>query len=336
MLKRCWLIVLCLAFASQVAGEDISPKDTVFLEYSTLINYNGSSVGTVFVEVKHGALKYSVPLQDDGEGEWSGAIYLPDSLPGGVPTGSWNRKYFWAYAGDTTKEDETFGVRDTSELQGSASGLTVGDIIDSLIAIGYFGSGTGSYKDTIIVLDEDTNTVEGVSITVRNASGTVVAAQESDVNGVRIFNLDPTVYTFSLQRIGVIVSDDTTITVSGNQTDTIWVMSFSPSAPPTDSVCIVYGWVKRSGVGVGGARVKMWLPQFPVTYHGVIVDAINPMTVTTDNTGYFEFDEGWYPNSLLLPANTRYIFRVEWQGLKFEKKIEVPLQDSWQIELDLP
>lgn len=151
--------------------------------------------------------------------------------------------------------------------------------------------GTGSYKDTILVLDGDTNTVEGVSITVRNASGTVVAVGETDVNGTQILNLDATTYTFSLQRIGIILNQDTTLTVSGDQTDTIWVTAYDIGSPPSANVTRVkgftrtYGYQKTDRVTVSFSTHDRNLID---TTAGVFIDKIDE--VTYSDTGFFQID----------------------------------------------
>jgi hypothetical protein len=153
--------------------------------------------------------------------------------------------------------------------------------------------GTGSYKDTIIVLDGDTNTIEGVSITVRNASGTVVATDinGTDVNGIEIFNLDAATYNFALQRIGVIITHDTSITVSGNQTDTIWVTAYSPSSPPSGSVTRIEGWTRTYGFQKTDKVTISFSthdPNLIDTTSGVFIDKITEVTYA--DTGYFYID----------------------------------------------
>lgn len=270
-----WLrIIICLVFVlsifSGVVGQTLTKRDTLDLAVPTTIDYDLADWDTVFAVITHlGTAIDTVGLSHVDEGRWRG-IYPVASL-----LGSYQIEYYAVYGSDTTPEFVPFSVIDTVAFHGAAAGLTKEQIAVTVrdtasnrpdIWTDQVG-GTGSYKDTIMVLDEDTNTVEGVSITVRNLSGTPVAYGLTDVNGKEILNLDATTYTFSLQRIGVIQDEDTTLTISGDQTDTIWVTSYDPGASPDPDLTCIQGYNRDVG---GNTDDRLTITLKPV--YGDLID----------------------------------------------------------------
>lgn len=333
MFKRWIVIFLFICFlpgSLAETSEVISPKDTLYIEYSTNTNYHKTSWDTVYVKVSHGALVYWVPLSSDGLGSWSGAMWLPDSMPGGVPFGSWNKKFFAVYTGgvDTFIEDEGFGVRDTSELQGQAAGVTApaiaSEVADSLANRGYF-RGLGAYRCTVTVQLADETPIPGIHVLMRSANQLKNLAHDyTDANGMCVFYYDTMLtgfthkfwllnvdYTFSLPE-SARIHNDTGLIFTGSP--------FDYGDPPPDSQCAVYDQVfnplldSLSGVVVSA---RVYVPgDSLLTYRGF---PMSPFTVsdTTTVTGRFRLD--LTPNAKFRPDSTKYIFWFEypddWGGL---------------------
>jgi len=260
-----------LFLGANVAAEDLPPKATLNLNFPTHVSNTLADWDSVWVIIVQADSRIdSVKLASAGDGLWYGSISLD-----GYTAGSYSR-YYCGYEGAIVMCDALpFSVIDTTELQGGGWG------------------GVGSYKDTIIVLDADTNTVEGVDITVRNTSGTVIAFGRTDVNGMDILNLDAATYFFSVQRTGIIFDDDTTITVTGDQTDTIWVTRYDPGSPPSATKCRIYAWERDfKDVVQVGCKLSVWIPS---KYQPVVNTSGNPIGRATryalsDTLGYVYMD----------------------------------------------
>lgn len=115
----CLLCFFC--FSIEGKTEDLPPKNTIGLIYTTNTNYVLTSWDTVYVVIVDsvGELVDTAWLSSDGNGIWSGS-YLLD----GLPPGSYTKIIHYDYEGDICGERESFAIIDTSELQGEVVGLT--------------------------------------------------------------------------------------------------------------------------------------------------------------------------------------------------------------------
>ena len=103
-------------------------------------------------------------------------------------------------------------------------------------------SGAGSEQETLYVLDGDGNAVQGATVTWYNSTNTPYALGATNVNGYKIFQIDPATYTIAVTQVGIHnILDTLTITADGR--DTILVVAYGAgSSPGSDSIC-VEGWL---------------------------------------------------------------------------------------------
>lgn len=230
--------------------------------------------------------------------------------------------------------DGVWGENDTTVVDTSQVGKWL--IANVGTAASCFGSGNRTVNIDVKNA-ADSVAINGFRVDVYDSSsGNFIDKGYTDSNGRTTWSLDDDTYTVHLSDDGWTITTPQYLTVSGDATKTYYATEITVSPPPTDSVCVVYGYIKDlSGVAIRNAKVKMWIPEYPVKFHDVIINALTPYEVKTNSDGKFEFSRGFYPNSLLTPSGTLYTFRVESGGFRFEMELEVPLADSYEVSLDL-
>lgn len=168
--------------------------------------------------------------------------------------------------------------------------------------------GTGTEQETLIVFDvSDTTTIDVLDITVYNASGGEVASGQTDVNGMKIFYLDPATYTFTLHKIGI-VDKDTSLTITTDGTDSFYVEIYDVGAPPSGGKCRIYNWIYNLiGEADSTYVVRAENLNIPLRYQNAL---ISPYKVETNpnDTGYFYLD--LYKTSELTPDTSTYLLRI--------------------------
>jgi hypothetical protein len=319
--------ILILLLCSFSQGQDVLTKrDTLNLHCITTLDYIEEHWDTVFAKIYHKTtLVATVGLVSDGRGTWTGT-YLCSNLSYGS---SWI-KYFAVYDGDTTPVDASISILDTTSFIGSAAGLTAAEIADTIRGI---LSGEGLDTLDLYVFDEDTNAVEGVTITVYNFAKTAKAVRSklTDVNGGAQVWLNPDDYQVLVACVGVTQTEwDTVSVVSGGSRDTIWVTSFDPGEPPSADLCRVYGWIyDLNDQPTSGMEVKASIDYSILRYGTKLISPYKKST-TTDANGYWYLD--LYPSSILTPSTTKYDFYI-YLSPGNTKHIQVTVPDSANWEL---
>ncbi|HHA19540.1 MAG TPA: hypothetical protein ENK70_07530 [Methylophaga sp.] len=105
-----------------------------------------------------------------------------------------------------------------------------------------FATGGGSEACTLIVKDvSDSTVIEGARIVVRTLDQTTAKVNNmtTDVNGVRILELDVASYFASITANNYIRITDT-IAVAQDSTWTLYMSEFDPGSPSDTGQCIVY------------------------------------------------------------------------------------------------
>lgn len=179
----------------------------------------------------------------------------------------------------------------------------------------------------------DSTGIYGTTIQVMYPAGGQHYLGYTNVDGQVVFLSDDDTLLVYLRADRIAFGPETLI-VSGNTSETYYGTPFSPSSPPVDSVCVVYGYVlNKDGTGYVGAKVEIWMEVSPATYHGSLVDLSRPTVVRTDTTGLFEFSSGVLPTGLFDQDGLKYTLRVSTGRWIWEGMIEVPTENSYEVEI---
>ena len=349
--KLILLILGVLVLCSEIFGQTYTKRGKIPLFVTTELNYQLSSWDSVFCIITDstGTAVDTVSL-DSSAGRWSGN-YDPSSL-----SGNYRVTYYGVYDGDTMGlVYEAWAVIETTAFHGAAGGLDTTQIREMLRAhwdkdssdswdmvdsvdqvISATCAPTG--ENTVIIWIKDIADSTGISHFLIYFKDSVTGAEHgytyTNSAGVCTVGLSDGSYRIYLKAPGWTITSPVYKTVTTDLTLTYYATEITPSPPPVDSVCVVYGYVKElDGSAAIGAKVEVWMDKTGVTYHGILLDVKIHKVVYTDTTGRFEFSQGIYPNDCLLPANTRWSFKVTSRtgNTLYQKTTEVPIGDSWQL-----
>jgi len=119
--------------------------------------------------------------------------------------------------------------------------------------------------------------------------------------------------------------------VSGDEDTTYYAFAFDPGAPPQASLCRVYGWVYDvNNQPLEGAKIEASIKTIPLRYQNIIISPYYKST-TSDDAGYWYLD--LYPNSILNPSDTKYIFFIySPSGTVLRLEATVPDEGSWELQ----
>lgn len=312
MFKRLYFImILCLLPFSQAMGEDLSPKDTLYLEYPTMLDYSLAAWDTVFVVISRGqAIVDTVWLEQWVVGIWTGSYYLD-----GLPAGSYNRRYCAVYSTDTTGEVYPFGIRDTLELQSKISWATLG-------------------SNTITITlkrDSDSTVIIGGNIEVKiTPGGTNYYIGATNQNGQISFLSDNDTLFVYIDAHPITFTTPETLRIDGNESVTYYGTPFDPGSPPSADLCRVYGYVYDiNNVPIESVKVEMSIAYTPLRFSTIVISPYYKSTLT-DSLGYWYLDV--YPNANLTPVTTKYqVYIYLTSGQVVKRDVTVPDQASWEF-----
>jgi hypothetical protein len=150
--------------------------------------------------------------------------------------------------------------------------------------------GTGAYTVNITVQDNSSNAVQGVLVTVKDSTETLVVAQGTTSSaGLVSANLDPGTYKVVVSSpVAYQVLATQTLSVSANPTAVTYTLTpVSVSSPVAPGLCVVYGYVYKNGSPVSGATVRATL-QVNEAYTSSVLLSTEETETTTSVLGYFE------------------------------------------------
>ena len=154
--------------------------------------------------------------------------------------------------------------------------------------------GTGANSVTLTIQDDNSDPVQGISVTIKNSGQTAVIAGPGTTNssGQVIFNLDDGSYK-------AIVSTTTiyetlaaqTLTVSGTTTATYTITRHVIPSPSDPTLCRVYGYIlDPRGETISGTQVIFQLEDPTSTEVSTNLVSIDTLIVRTNGDGYFYAD----------------------------------------------
>ncbi len=153
----------------------------------------------------------------------------------------------------------------------------------------------------------------------------------SDSQGRGFFALENGIYCVRLYKPGWQFSIPETLKVNGNEDTSYYANSFDPGTPPQPCLCRVFGWIYDiENQPVAGAKIEAGINKVPLKYQNVVISPYNKSALTEDD-GYWYLD--LYPNSILNPSSTKYIFHLfNPSGTILKLEMEVPEQGAWELQ----
>ena len=195
------------------------------------------------------------------------------------------------------------------------------------------GTGTGANQVTLTIKDaaDSVTTLNGVQVQVLNQAQTSTEGLlTSNSLGQAIFSLNDATYKVRLFKPGYVFAVPESVIVAGATSKTFYGSAFNPGTPPSPALCRVFGYVKDiNNLPVVGAKIEALIKTVPLRYQLVLVSPYYK-TTTTDANGYWFLD--LYPNTILNPNNTKYLFTVTvTSGAILKLETIVPNQSSWEL-----
>lgn len=143
------------------------------------------------------------------------------------------------------------------------------------------GSGPGIFACSTLVLNTtDSTIVPNAAIEIRPDGGTAQLAYIDDIgaDGFHIFALNPADYDYYIAAmVGFTISNPTDITISGNQTDTLWMDLFDFAVPPAGFVNVFTFYITPGGDTIQPSTITY---QY-VNSLGAAYDVNNRLTLAT-------------------------------------------------------
>jgi len=200
-------------------------------------------------------------------------------------------------------------------------------------------SGAGSGANSVVIRckqSSDSSNIALAQIQVLDSTeNSTIGLLTSDSQGRGFFALDNGTYCVRLYKPGWQFTVPETLKVNGNENEnedtTYYADAFNPGSPPEASLCRVYGWIYDiNNQPVVGAKIEASIKTIPLRYENVIISPYYKST-TTDDEGFWYLD--LYPNSVLSPYDTKYIFFIySPSGTILRIETTVPNQSSWELQ----
>ena len=196
-------------------------------------------------------------------------------------------------------------------------------------------SGTGSGANGVVIRCKsfsDSSSVAFAQIQVLDSTeSSTIGLLTSDSQGRGFFALDNGIYCVRLYKPGWQFTVPETLMVDGDEDSTYYAETFDPGEPPQASLCRVYGWVYDiNDQPMVGTKIEASIKSVPLRYQNVLISPYYKSTLTDEN-GYWYLD--LYPNSVLSPSDTKYIFHIfSPSGTILRLQTEVPDQTSWELQ----
>jgi len=192
-------------------------------------------------------------------------------------------------------------------------------------------TGTGANTVTLTVLDNNSDPVQGIPITIKNSGETlrIAGPASTNIDGEVIFNLDDGSYKALLTSTNIYEPlTSQALTVSGTTTDDYTLTPYSIGTPSSPTLCRVYGWITdANNQVVPSAQIVFKLDTLTTAETSSYLVSTELLVIKTNNEGYFYAD---LIRSSQYATATDYKVSCEKIGLK--KTITVP--DSATVNLN--
>ena len=232
-------------------------------------------------------------------------------------------------------EEEIFASVDTSQIKAMNVNNQWGAPFIWNYSTRTLTSGAGSGANGVVIRcknSSDSSTIAFTQIQVLDSTeSSTIGLLTSDSQGRGFFALDNGIYCVRLYKPGWQFTVPETLRVNGNEDTIYYADAFDPGNPPLVSLCRVYGWIYDiRNQPVVGAKIEASIKTIPVRYQNVVISPYYKYTVT-DEDGFWYLD--LYPNSILNPSETKYIFNLfSPSGTILRLETGVPDQGSWELQ----
>lgn len=184
-------------------------------------------------------------------------------------------------------------IQNTMALQSTLLALANNFNTFATTVLGILQPQTGSNQVTFNVLDQLSQPIPGVAVTLKNTLGTITLAYGvTDINGQLILGLPAGTFNVLFFKPFVnIPGQPLVLVVTTNQTVNVSATTFQP-VPPASNTCAVYGYTLdaqgQPAVGVAvRAKVVQNLPYSPVATQMLAKDWAETVS---DGSGYFQLN----------------------------------------------
>lgn len=178
----------------------------------------------------------------------------------------------------------------------------------------------------------DTSSIVFAQIQVLDSTeSSTIGLLTSDSQGRGFFALDNGIYCVRLYKPGWQFAVPETLRVNGNEDTIYYADAFDPGVPPQANLCRVYGWIyDLKNQPISGAKIEASIKTVPLRYQNIVISPYYKSTLTDDD-GFWYLD--LYPNSILIPTDTKYIFHLfSPSGTILRLETVVPDQTSWELQ----
>lgn len=198
---------------------------------------------------------------------------------------------------------------------------------------------TGTGDNTVIIYvkdDSDSTGISGYQIDIEDSTGgELKAGYQTQSGGACTLSLATSVYSVAMSKTPYTITTPIYPSIDSDTTLTYYATLYSPSAPPADTLCVVYVYVKTNqGVAIPNAKVSIWGEASNVKYGNIVIDYQKRVTEKTGSDGKAEFAEGFYPNDTLTPNDLYYHYRIETTYSIAEGTFEIPVANSYELVIE--
>lgn len=196
-------------------------------------------------------------------------------------------------------------------------------------------SGAGIGANSVVIRcknSSDTSSIVFAQIQVLDSTeSSTIGLLTSDSQGRGFFALDNGIYCVRLYKPGWQFAVPETLRVNGNEDTIYYADAFDPGVPPQANLCRVYGWIyDLKNQPISGAKIEASIKTVPLRYQNIVISPYYKSTLTDDD-GFWYLD--LYPNSILIPTDTKYIFHLfSPSGTILRLETVVPDQTSWELQ----
>lgn len=268
-------------------------------------------------------------------------IYLAKHAP--LDPGSYCAFYLAFYGSDTAADAWHFAVLDTSELQGSAAGLSASDVESACstaaadnpdLFIDGACAGSGSEVVNVYVKNQaDSTGIGGVEVEIWDIdlNNLTAGALETQNSGLITFSLNVDTFGVVIRKDRWIFTTPETLYVTTDMDTTYYGQAYSSVSLP-EGMCYVYGKIYHlNGDPCESCLAVISIDEDyqPVRHSGKQV-MHQPDTAYTNSAGLWKMF--LYQSSALTPDTTAYVFSTinPWsKGIYTEKDVEVPDSTEW-------